>query len=104
MWLERGRDNDVFSSGQLEPRANLPQIDEELGTSAGSMGEEKVSLQVDPRPAGHLSGRKSRENVVANGPKEASEIEQSRSRTSRGTCIGQKIGSKIVKSASGNLN
>lgn len=101
MWLEGGRDNDVFSSRQLEPRANLPQVDEELGASARSMGEEKVSLQVDPRPAGHLRGMKRRENVAANGPKEASEMEQSRSRTSRGTCTGQKIGSKKVKSASG---
>lgn len=48
MRLEGGGDDDVLPGGQPEPRADLPHVDEDLRTSAGRVGEEEVSLQVDP--------------------------------------------------------
>lgn len=54
VWLEGGRDDDVFSLRQPKPRADLPKIDEGLRASAGGMGEEKLPLQVDTGPANEL--------------------------------------------------
>lgn len=56
MRLEGGGDDDVLARRQPQPRAHLPQVDEELGASAGGVGEEKVPLQMDPRPARKLRG------------------------------------------------
>lgn len=53
--LEGGGDDDVFAGRQTQARADLPQVDEELWASAGGVGEEEVSLQVDPWPAHSLS-------------------------------------------------
>lgn len=54
--IEGGGDDDVFPGRQLQPRADLPQVDEELWASAGGVGEEKLTLQVDPWPACQLRG------------------------------------------------
>lgn len=56
MRLESGGDDDVLPRRQPQPRADLPQVDEELGASAGGVGEEEVPFQVDPRPARKLRG------------------------------------------------
>lgn len=45
--LERGGDDHVFPGRQLQSRADLSQVDEELRAGAGGVGEEKISLQVN---------------------------------------------------------
>lgn len=44
--LERGGDDDVLSRRQTETWADLPQVDEELWSSARRVREEEISLQV----------------------------------------------------------
>lgn len=56
--LKGGGDDDVLPCGQPQPRADLPQVDEELRASAGGVREEKVTLEVDPRLADHLGQKK----------------------------------------------
>lgn len=71
--LKGGGDDDVLAGRQPQPRADLPQVDEELRARAGGVREEKVTLEVDPGLAGHL-GRKRRRGTstqqVRNTPKE----------------------------------
>lgn len=45
--FEGGRDDDVLPGGQLEARAHLSQVDEELRAGTGTVRQEEISLQVD---------------------------------------------------------
>lgn len=56
MRLERGGDDHVFPGRQLQSRADLSQVDEELRAGAGGVGEEKISLQVNAWAAFELRG------------------------------------------------
>lgn len=47
VWLKGRGDNDVLPNRQLQPRADLPQVDELLWASAGGVRQEEVPLQVD---------------------------------------------------------
>lgn len=62
--LKGGGHDDVFPRRQPQPRADFPQVDEELRASAGGVREEKVPLEVDPRLAHHLGRKKTTASSV----------------------------------------
>lgn len=63
--LKGGGDDDVLPRRQPQPRADLPQVDEELRARTGGVSEEEISFQVDSRPPSQLNGesRVSRHSV-----------------------------------------
>lgn len=46
--LEGGRHHDVLAGRQAQARADLTQVDELLGASAGRVGQEEIARQVEP--------------------------------------------------------
>lgn len=85
--LEGGGDDDVLPGRQTQPRADLPQVDEELWAGAGAVGEEKVSLQVDAWAALKLRGEgNSMPSIKTIKSKDENILKRGETHTSFGIC------------------